>query len=106
MSASPAAGPSTRPVLVVSFRARPDTVDELSGRLTELVRLTAQEPGCLQYELHRDDEDPLHFVFVETWASDAALALHDHTPYVKAMQADAPRLNDGPVVLHRLRKLG
>jgi quinol monooxygenase YgiN len=106
MTATPAADPSTQPVLVVSFRARPDTAAELRGRLEELARLTTtQEPGCIQYELHTDDEDPLHFMFVETWASDAALALHDQTPYVKAIQADAPRLNDGPVVLHRLRKL-
>jgi quinol monooxygenase YgiN len=106
MSAASAADLSTQPVLVVSFRAKPETVAELRGRLEELARLTTtQEPGCIQYELHTDDEDPLHFMYVETWASDAALALHDQTPYVKAMQADGPRLTASPVVLTRLRKV-
>ncbi len=92
-------------VLVVIFHARPDTFEELRARLLELVELTVVEPGCLQYELHACDEDPLQLTFVETWASDAAHAAHDETAHVKAIQADIPRLTSGPPTVHRLRKI-
>ena len=92
-------------VLVVVFHARPDTFEELRTRLLELVELTRVEPGCLQYELHTRDDEPLQLTFVETWASDAAHAAHDETAHVKAIQADIPRLTSGPLTVQRLRKI-
>jgi len=92
-------------VLVVSFHARPDTYEELRRRLLELVELTCVEPGCLRYELHTCDDDPLQLTFVETWASADAHAAHDETAHVRAIQADIPRLVSRPLTVHRLRRI-
>lgn len=93
-------------VLIATFQARPETRDELYTRLLEMVNLTVVEPGCLQYELHTNDADPMQFTFVETWASDAALAGHDDTVHVKAIISDIPRLTSQPLVIQRLRRVG
>ena len=92
-------------VLVAIFHARPESVDELRGRLQEMVELTLQEPGVMQYELHVTAQDPTTFVFVETWVDAEALAAHDETPHVKAIIADVPRLTRSPLTVHRLSKV-
>lgn len=98
--------PNTQPiVLVVIFHARPDSYEVLHRRLLELVEPTRAEPGCLQYELHTCDEDPLQLTFVETWASDAAHVAHDETAHVQAIKADIPQLTSQPPTVHRLRKI-
>ena len=93
-------------MLVATFHARPETRDELYTRLLEMVELTVVEPGCLQYELHTNDTDPMQFTFVETWASDAALAGHDDTSHVQAIISDIPRLTSRPLMIQRLRRVG
>jgi quinol monooxygenase YgiN len=92
-------------VLVAIFHAKPETREELLGRLVELAKLTVLEPGCLQYELHTEDNDPLQLTFVETWESDAALAGHDASAHVAAIREDIPRLTAHPITIHRLRKI-
>ena len=98
---------STTPiVLVATFHALPETRDELYGRLLEMVELTVVEPGCVHYELHTNDADPMQFTFVETWASTAALAGHDDSTHVRAIISDVPRLTSRAVIIQRLRPVG
>ena len=92
-------------VLVATFHARPEARDELYGRLLEMVDLTVVEPGCVQYELHTNDADPMQFTCVETWASAAALAGHDDSTHVRAIISDVPRLTSRPVIIQRLRRV-
>jgi quinol monooxygenase YgiN len=92
-------------VLVAIFEANPETRDELHERLLEMVELSVVEAGCLQYDLHTADDNALQFTFVETWASDEALAGHDAAPHVRAIRDDVPRLTARPLTIHRLRKL-
>jgi quinol monooxygenase YgiN len=95
---------STRPlVLVVTFTTNESTRDELLMALTELARLSVLEDGCVRYELHHDDADPLRFTFVETWATDAHHAVHDSTAHVRDFVTDIPRLTTGAVTVQRLR---
>jgi quinol monooxygenase YgiN len=94
----------SEPVTVVAvFRARPETVGELGGRLAELVTATRPEPGCLRYDLYADVADPLRFVFVEEWADAGALEVHDGTEHLRALLGDLPRLADGDPEVYRLR---
>jgi quinol monooxygenase YgiN len=71
-----------------------------------MVELTVVEPGCLQYELHANDADPMQFTFIETWASADALAGHDNSSHVRAIISDAPTLTSRPVIIQRLRRAG
>lgn len=90
-------------VLVAIFQSRPETHEELTHRLREMVMLTRTEPGCLRYDLHTDEHDPLKLVFIETWADEAAVAAHDVTKHVREIHADGPRLTAAPPVIHQLR---
>ena len=51
---------------------------ELFRRLTGASR---QEPGCLQYQVHREAEDPRRFFLYEQYRDEKALADHRASPH-------------------------
>ncbi len=68
-----------------SILARKDTVDELLELSLEHVRRSRLEPGCLSHAVHRDAEEPLRLVFVETWDSREARRRPGLSPALVAM---------------------
>ena len=69
-----------------------------SGRIPEALALSQErvqrsraEPGCIAHAVHQDTENPQRLVFVEQWASQAALWEHFKVPasrsFAKALQA-------------------
>ena len=62
--------------IVAHIRAKADQVALVQSELEKMVASTRQEPGCLQYDLHRDNQDPAHFVMLEAWASPEQLQAH------------------------------
>jgi quinol monooxygenase YgiN len=84
-------------VLIVtgSVRARRDTVDRLLALSLEHVRRSRVEPGCLLHSVHRDAEDPLRLVFVESWADTDALRAHFQVPASGEFVVEAAALADG-----------
>ncbi len=79
-----------------SILARDDTVGELLDLSLEHVRRSRQEPGCLSHAVHRDAEEPMKLVFLETWESREALAVHFQVPASGEFVAAATRLAAGP----------
>ena len=59
----------------------PDRIDEVLPLYRELVEKTRQETRCHSYELFRNQKDPGHFVFIETWPDRAALDAHCRTQH-------------------------
>ncbi len=53
--------------IVANIRAAPGREELVHKELLKLVVPTRQEPGCLQYDLHRDNDNPAHFLFYENW---------------------------------------
>ena len=73
------------PVTVVAkVVANRDAVEAVAAQLMKLIAPTRQEPGCLEYTLHQDNEDPAVFIFYETWESRAALEQHMNSGHFKA----------------------
>ena len=72
-------------MIVVSgtVTARPETLDQMLEAALEHVRRSRAEPGCLQYHMLRDAEDPTLFIFFEVWASREHLALHSGLPHMR-----------------------
>ncbi len=64
---------------------REDALAEAKVLFAELVKLSQAEPLCISYDLFVDQEDPCHFIFVETWSDRAALAVHDETEHFKRL---------------------
>ncbi len=79
--------------------AREDTLDALLELCLEHVRRSRQEPGCLSHDVHRDAEQPLRLVFVETWEDREALAAHFRVPASREFAAALSPLTDGPPAL-------
>ncbi|KGF71863.1 antibiotic biosynthesis monooxygenase [Neosynechococcus sphagnicola sy1] len=79
--------------------ASPGKEAALQAVLLELIQPTRQESGCLAYELWQSPANPTQFVFVEAWASEAALNAHLISAHVEqAFLASADFLASPPEI--------
>jgi quinol monooxygenase YgiN len=78
--------------VVAIFVAKPGKEEELRKVLEANVEPTRKERGALQYDLHRDVEEPRRFIFVERWESRAALDEHGQSAHIQAFRAKSPEL--------------
>ncbi|MGA4632402.1 putative quinol monooxygenase [Pseudomonas solani] len=69
--------------LIAHIDALPGQAEAVEAALRELVAASRSEPGCLQYDLHRDRADALRFVMLETWRDTAALEAHKATAHYR-----------------------
>lgn len=78
--------------LVATITANDGQADTVEAGLRQLVTASRAEAGCLQYDLHRHQDDAHVFVMIEQWQDAAALAFHqgtDHYLHFKATCGDA-----------------
>ncbi|WP_025823064.1 putative quinol monooxygenase [Shewanella marina] len=58
----------TRPLTIVAqIIAHQDSIDIVKSALQNLIAATLNEQGCLQYDLHQDNDNPAIFLFFENW---------------------------------------
>ncbi|MEH6457540.1 MAG: putative quinol monooxygenase [Cocleimonas sp.] len=57
----------TKLIVVANIIAKPDHIDLVKTELLKLIDITREEQGCINYDLHQDNENPAHFVFYENW---------------------------------------
>lgn len=77
-----------RLTIVANIHADPDRIDLVKSELEKLVPITRAETGCIQYDLHQDNDDPAHFLFFENWETRALWQTHMNAPHLAAyMQA-------------------
>jgi len=88
--------------VIAHIHARPECTSDITGHLRAAIEPTRAEPGCIRYDLLHDNEIPGHFIFVEEWADDAALAEHLDTAHIAALRAAIEPLLAGPPTLHRM----
>jgi len=91
--------------IVADIHATPDKVDLVKSELEKLVPITRAEEGCLQYDLHQDNENPTHFLFYENWASRELWQIHMNTPHLAAYK----KATEGAVTqltLHEMSRIG
>ena len=74
---------STNLTLVAFLRARTGQSEELGRRLNALVEPTRTEAGCINYDLHRSNEDEAVWMLYENWRSAADLDAHFEMPYLE-----------------------
>lgn len=55
--------------IVANIVAKADKVELVKAELIKLIAITRAEEGCLNYDLHQDNENPAHFTFYENWTS-------------------------------------
>ena len=69
--------------IVAKIEANIDQVELVKAELIKLIELTRQEEGCLQYDLHQDNERPEIFVFYENWQSRELWQAHMNNEHLK-----------------------
>ncbi|CAI3787951.1 Putative monooxygenase [Pseudomonas sp. MM227] len=91
--------------IIATVNAEPGKEAELLEALTQLVRASVEESGCLQYALHIDPDLPGVFVFYEGWASQAALDEHMASPHFLSFVAASDFLITGPTDIRKLMRV-
>ena len=72
--------------IVAHIYAKTDSVDLVKAELSKLVAPTLAEEGCLQYDLHQDNENPEHFMFFENWENRDLWQKHMDAPHIGVYQ--------------------
>lgn len=67
--------------------AKPDQINLVKAELEKLVAPTRAEAGCVQYDLHQDNENPAYFMFYENWESRELWQTHMNAPHLAAYMA-------------------
>ncbi|WP_026970819.1 putative quinol monooxygenase [Aliagarivorans marinus] len=55
--------------IVANIIAKADQIELVKAELLKLIDITRAEEGCINYDLHQDNENPAHFMFYENWTS-------------------------------------
>ncbi|WP_260928334.1 putative quinol monooxygenase [Novosphingobium sp. 9] len=76
---------STEISVVAIAEAKPGTATAVEAVIRPCIGETRKEPGCLLYNVHRDQDFPDRFVFIERWTDTGALDVHKTTPHFLAM---------------------
>lgn len=67
---------SLKLTIVANIHAKPDKTDLVKAELLKLIDITRAEEGCIDYDLHQDNENPSHFMFYENWESRELWQVH------------------------------
>jgi autoinducer 2-degrading protein len=75
----------------VSLRVKPAMVEEFLEVMGENSRASRRdEPGCLRFDVHRDNDDPNHFLLYELYADERAFTeAHRSAPHFQKWRAAA-----------------
>ncbi len=87
--------------IIANITAKPDRIDLVKGELEKLIPKTRVEEGCICYDLHRDNENPAHFMFYEEWESRDLWQAHMNQPHL----AEYLAATDGAVAEFTLHEM-
>ncbi|WP_096087649.1 putative quinol monooxygenase [Agaribacterium haliotis] len=73
--------------IVATIKAKADQVELVKSELLKLIDITRAEQGCINYDLHQDNDNPAHFVFYENWRSRELWQTHMNNEHLKQYMA-------------------
>lgn len=62
--------------IVARILAKPEKREHVKNELLKLIDVTRAEKGCINYDLHQDNENENLFLFYENWESRALWQTH------------------------------
>jgi quinol monooxygenase YgiN len=69
--------------VVAHLRALNGQIEETKKFLMALIGPTRAEPGCVEYWLHQDNDDPAEFTFYENWTNRPEWDKHMEMPHLQ-----------------------
>jgi quinol monooxygenase YgiN len=79
--------------IVAKILAKPEKRELVKKELIKLIKTTKAEKGCINYDLHQDNENENLFLFFENWESRALWQTHMNNTHL----ADYAKATDGAV---------
>ena len=73
--------------IVANIIAKADKIGLVKTELEKLVAPTLKEKGCINYDLHQDNDNPAHFLFYENWQSRELWQDHMNNQHLKEYMA-------------------
>ncbi|MBK5538905.1 antibiotic biosynthesis monooxygenase [Pseudomonas sp. TH05] len=68
---------------ILHAKTRPEQAEAFEALFRAYVEPSRAEPGCIEYHMLRDQQDPTLFIFYEIWQSRAHLDVHSNLPHMK-----------------------
>ena len=87
--------------ITATIVAKPEKRDLVKQALLDLIPPTLKEVGCLNYDLHQDNENLNRFFFYENWETRALWLDHNNSAHIAAHRL---RTKDAvlEVIIHEL----
>ena len=73
----------------VTIRVKPENVDAFMKKAIENATAARKEPGCRQFDVLADPNDPTKVMLYEIYDDEAAFEAHQQTPHFKKYLAEA-----------------
>ena len=68
---------------ILHAHTKPEMSDAFEAFFSAYVEPSRAEPGCIEYHMLRDAQDPTLFIFYEIWQSKAHLDVHSALPHMQ-----------------------
>ncbi|KTD64498.1 putative quinol monooxygenase [Legionella spiritensis] len=65
------------------LKSKKNKLEQTKKLLSSLIEPTKMEQGCIIYDLHQDQGNPLNFYFYEVWENKSLLNAHLNSPHVQ-----------------------
>lgn len=69
--------------VIANIKPKPDQIELVKQELLKLIDITRAEKGCINYDLHQDNDNSAHFLFYENWESRELWQEHMNTQHLK-----------------------
>lgn len=79
--------------IVARILVKPEKREFVKSELLKLIDITRAEKGCIQYDLHQDNENENLFLFFENWENRTLWQVHMNNQHL----ADYIKATDGAV---------
>jgi len=73
--------------IVAHIEAEAGKIELVKTELTRLIEPTRKEAGCIQYDLHQDNDNPALFLFYENWENRALWQDHMTSAHLDQFRA-------------------
>ncbi len=68
--------------IVAKIMIQPEKVEFVKGEMLKLIPPTREEKGCIFYNLHQDNNEPSHMIWVESWETTEDWQAHNNSEHI------------------------
>ncbi|MBW8190366.1 antibiotic biosynthesis monooxygenase [Neiella marina] len=73
--------------IIANIFVKAEHLEAVKPEILKLIEPTRSEAGCINYDLHQNNENPAHFVFYENWQSRELWRNHIDSPHIASYRA-------------------